>query len=188
LRVREYPEFNLLRVPVVLKVKPENRHNADEEGIAEGAGSNGIVLGPEGRKLVTRKNNGGKVWTSFLECTSATGKACPPLIIFKGKSVQQQWFKTLEGHENWEFTAKENGWTNNDVGLEWLKKVFIPHTKPSDPNEWRLLVVDGHRSHCTFEFMWKCFSNKVYIVYLPPHTSHVLQPLTHYLFAERLAT
>jgi 4-hydroxybenzoate polyprenyltransferase len=94
------PWFNLLHLPVILKIKPENHHNANEGGITKGARSNGIVLGPEGRKLVTRKSNGGKVWTSFLECISATGKACPPLVIFKGKSMQQQWFKTLEGHEN----------------------------------------------------------------------------------------
>jgi 4-hydroxybenzoate polyprenyltransferase len=81
------PWFNLFCLPVILKIKPENRYNADEGGIAEGAGSNGIVLGPEGRKLVTRKSNRGKVWTSFLECISATGKACPLLVIFKGKSV-----------------------------------------------------------------------------------------------------
>jgi hypothetical protein len=47
------PWFNLLRVPASPKVKPESRHNADEGGIAEGTGSSGIVLGPEGRKIVT---------------------------------------------------------------------------------------------------------------------------------------
>jgi len=177
------PWFNLLRLPAVLNIKPENRHNADEGGIAEGTGSNGIVLGPKARKFVVRKSNGGKGWTSFMECISATGKACPPLVIFKGKSVQQQWFKTLEGHEDWEFTATDNGWTNNAVALEWLQKIFIPWTKPTDQKEWRLLVVDGHKSHCTFEFMWECFSNKVYVVYLPPHTSHVLQPLDLGVFA-----
>jgi hypothetical protein len=79
------PWFNLLRLPVVLKVKPENRHNADEGGIAEGAGSNGIVLGPEGRKLVTRKSNGGKVWTSFLEWYLCHGQSLPSTYYLQGK-------------------------------------------------------------------------------------------------------
>jgi hypothetical protein len=50
-------------------------------------------------------------------------------------------------------------------------------------NEWRLLVVDGHKSHCTFEFMWECFSNKVYVVYLPLYMLHMLQPLDLGVFA-----
>jgi 4-hydroxybenzoate polyprenyltransferase len=149
----------------------------DEGGVAEGEGTNGIAIGPEGRKVIARKSNGSRVWTSFIECISATGKACPPLVIFKGQSVQQQWFKSLEGYDNWEFTATKNGWTDNVVALEWLQKIFIPSTAPKDPKQWRLLVVDGHKSHATLDFMWECFSNKIYVVYLPPHTSHVLQPL-----------
>jgi 4-hydroxybenzoate polyprenyltransferase len=31
--------------------------------------------------------------------------------------------------------------------------------------------------------MWQCFSNKIYVVYLPPHTSHILQPLDLGVFA-----
>jgi len=169
--------FAIFRLPAIAKIKPENRHNADEGGIAEGDGLNGIVLGPAGRRVVIKRSNGSRVWTSFIECISATGKACPPLIIFKGKTVQQQWFKSLEGLQHWEFTATPNGWTNNDIALEWLKKIFIPQTEPREPNEWRLLVLDGHKSHTIYDFMWLCFMSKIYCVYLPPHTSHVLQPL-----------
>jgi hypothetical protein len=81
------PWFNLLCLLAVLKIKPKNRYNADKGGIAKGAGSNGIVIGLEARKLVYRKSNGSKVWISYLEYISATGKACPPLVIFKGKHV-----------------------------------------------------------------------------------------------------
>jgi 4-hydroxybenzoate polyprenyltransferase len=63
------------------------------------------------------------------------------------------------------------------IALEWLRRVFIPQTKPIDPNEWRLLVIDGHHTHTTIAFMWECFTNQIYIVFLPAHTSHVLQPL-----------
>ena len=63
------------------------------------------------------------------------------------------------------------------IAIEWLRRVFIPQTAPSDPNEWRLLVIDGHHTHTTIDFMWKCFSNKIYIVFLPAHSSHILQPL-----------
>ena len=44
-----------------------------------------------------------------------------------------------------------------------------------ESGDWRLLV-DNHSSHVTIEFMWICWSNNVYVVYMPPYTSHVLQP------------
>ena len=100
--------FAIFRLPAIAKIKPENRHNADEGGIAEGDGLNGLVLGPAGRKVVIKRSNGSRVWTSFIECISAIGKACPLLVIFKGKSVQQQWFKSLKGLQHWEFTASPN--------------------------------------------------------------------------------
>jgi DDE superfamily endonuclease len=37
--------------------------------------------------------------------------------------------------------------------------------------------MDGHGSHQTDDFMWECFQNDVFALFLPAHTSHVLQPL-----------
>ncbi|KAF7520283.1 hypothetical protein G7054_g12829 [Neopestalotiopsis clavispora] len=83
---------------------------------------------------------------------------------------------------SWRFTATDNGWTSDPTALEWLQKVFIPFTQPNDPQEARLLVLDGHGSHETTEFMYTCFENKIHLIFLPPHASHVLQPLDQSVF------
>jgi hypothetical protein len=54
--------------------------------------------------------------------------------------------------------------------------MFEPETRPQN-NEWRLLIVDGHGSHTTIDFLWYCKQNKIHLLFLPAHTSHVLQPL-----------
>ena len=59
-----------------------------------------------------------------------------------------------------------------EAGLAWLDQIFLPQTAVED--QYRLLLIDGHRSHATFEFMWKCYENKVVVFYLLPHSSHVL--------------
>jgi DDE superfamily endonuclease len=119
-----------------------------------------------------------------LECISATGVPLPPLVMFKGKSVQQQWFpEDLRPFQGWEFTATDNGWTTDKTAVEWLEKIFIPLTQPSRPEEKRLLVLDGHGSHETTDFMYLCFQRNIHLLYLPPHTSHVLQPLDLSVFS-----
>ncbi|KAK8007059.1 hypothetical protein PG989_001049 [Apiospora arundinis] len=117
----------------------------DETGILEGRGSNGFVLGSSETRLIRKKQPGSRAWTSLLEFISATGNALPPLVRYKGKTVQQQWFPLdPTPYKAWKFTATENGWTSDPSAVEWLQKVFIPSTQPTDPKEARLLVLDGH--------------------------------------------
>jgi 4-hydroxybenzoate polyprenyltransferase len=153
----------------------------DESGIMEGLGANGLVVGSAQRRSIQKKQPGSHSWTSFIECISATGNALLPLVIFKGKSVQQQWFPLLlKQYKGWKFTATENAWTSDETAIEWLETVFLPQTMTSEP---RLLILDGHGSHETTDFMYLCYQNNVHLLFLPPHTSHVLQPLDLSVFS-----
>jgi len=178
------PWFNNFFLPEIQAIKPENRYNMDEAGIMEGLGENVLVVGNAEKRSVQKKTPGSRVWTSFIECVSATGTFLPPLVIFKGKSVQQQWVtQDLSTFRNWQFAATKNGWTSDQTAVGWLEKVFIPRTQPSDPSERRLLVLDGHGSHETVDFMYLCYQHKIHLLFLPPHTSHVLQPLDLSVFS-----
>ena len=173
-----------LRVPFVTAILPANRYNMDEFGLMEGQGVNGLVVGSAHTRAIQQKTPGSRAWTSFIECISATGSALPPAVIFKGKSVQQQWFLTdKDDLRGWLFTSTDKGWINQAVALQWLEQIFIPYTQPEDPTQQRLLVLDGHNSHTTVEFMWLCHSNNIHVIYLPAHTSHVLQPLDLSIFS-----
>ena len=76
----------------------------------------------------------------------------------------------------WLYTTSKNGWTSNEIGLEWLQRIFIPETGAGD-GQHRLLILDGHGSHVTVDFMWICKQHQIQLLYLPAHSSHVLQPL-----------
>ena len=79
--------FPRLSLPNIMAIKPNNRWNMDESGIMEGFGSNGLVIGSSDRRSIQKKQPGSRAWTLFIECISATGRALPPLVIFKRKSV-----------------------------------------------------------------------------------------------------
>ncbi len=49
-------------------------------------------------------------------------------------------------------------------------------------HECRLLIVDGHNSHFSTEFIKFCSKKNIELFCLPPHTTHILQPLDVGLF------
>ncbi|RYP58006.1 hypothetical protein DL769_009155 [Monosporascus sp. CRB-8-3] len=177
--------FERFALPEIKAIKWRNRYNADEMGVMEGMGENAFVLGEAFRKRILLKDAFKRGWITIIACVSADGRSLLPFVIFSGVDVQQQWFPDSddEAYENWYFTTLENGWTSTEIGLKWLREVFIPNTKPEDPDEWRLLVIDGHNSHTTEEFMWMCLQNKIYIIFLLFYASHVFQPLDVGVFA-----
>ncbi len=78
-----------------------------------GLGVNGLVIGSsEGSPgSVPVKTDHQRSWTSFIECVSAAGQVLEPLIIFKAKTIQDQWFhsRILEEYPLWEVTNSKNG-------------------------------------------------------------------------------
>jgi len=171
--------FDRLDNPQIKDIPPRFWFNPDEVGVMEGIGSNSTVIGESSRSKIISKEHQDRTWATVIECISATGQCLNPLFIFAGKNAQQQWFPHEETHDydSWHFTTSDSGWTNDEIALSWLRTIFLPETKPQDPEQWRVLVLDGHGSHRTEMFMQECFFNKVWVVYLPAHSSHVLQPL-----------
>jgi len=82
------PWFNLFKIPEIKAIRPENRYNKDKAGIIEGLRTNSLIIGTSKHKALKKKKARGRTWTSFIKCISATSQFLPPLMIFKGKSVQ----------------------------------------------------------------------------------------------------
>jgi DDE superfamily endonuclease len=55
--------------------------------------------------------------------------------------------------------------------------VFEKHTAHCTKGNYRLLILDGHGSHVTLEFDLFCKEYSIIILCMPPHSSHLLQPL-----------
>jgi hypothetical protein len=107
------------------------------------------------------------------------GKHIPPFIIFAGKVLISTWFE-LGIPCNWVIQVSPNGWTSNNLALDWLKH-FNMHAKPV--GAYSLLITDGHKSHCSLAFQDYCKENKIIALCMPPHSLHLLQPLDVACFA-----
>ena len=55
--------------------------------------------------------------------------------------------------------------------------------RPRDKGKFRLLIMDGHGSHFAPGFDRLCSENGIIATGMPPHSSHLLQPLDECCFA-----
>ncbi|XP_044724308.1 DDE superfamily endonuclease domain-containing protein [Hirsutella rhossiliensis] len=78
----------------------------------------------------------------------------------------------------------QTGWTNHELGKEWLIGVFDRFTKEKARNgrDYRLLITDGHSSHVNMDFLEWCDQHRIIVAVFPPHSTHRLQPLDVSLF------
>jgi hypothetical protein len=175
-------EFYTLYERIVreFNIQPCNMWNMDEHGIALGVCANSYVLGSSENKRSYVKSPESREWVSIIEVVSPIGGFIRPLVIFKGIAPQTTHFP--DDTPDWRYTSSANGWTTNAKGLSWLKTMFDPETRPQN-DAWRLLIMDGHGSHTAIKFLWHCKQNKIHLLFLPAHTSHVLQPLDLGVFA-----
>jgi hypothetical protein len=157
-----------------------NTWNMDEHGIALGVCTNSIVIGDASKRRSYVKSPEDREWVSIIETVSGTGGFIRPLVIFKGLAPQSTWFPV--NTPDYQYATSENGWTTNSHGLHWLQTIFEPETRPNT-GIWRLLVLDGHGSHTAIDFLWFCKQQQIYLLFLPAHASHVLQPLDLGVFA-----
>jgi hypothetical protein len=91
------------------------------------------------------------------------------------------WFDDLPS--NWRINISDNGWTTDQIGLEWLKTHFISNINSRTRGKYRMLILDGYGSHLTAEFDHICTENNIILVCMPLYSLHLLQPLDVGCFA-----
>ncbi|EDN08447.1 conserved hypothetical protein [Histoplasma mississippiense (nom. inval.)] len=160
----------------------EDIYNFDEAGFAMGlCATTKVITSAEHYGRATLIQPGNREWVTAIESVNASGWAPPPYIILKGHNIQEGWFDGLP--EGWRLDVSPNGWTTDEIGIKWLTRLFIPAANPRRVGTHILLILDGHGSHLTPEFDQICSENKIIPLCMPPHSSHLLQPLDVGVFA-----
>jgi hypothetical protein len=158
-------------------VQESDIYNFDETGFMMGVISTAtVVTSSERVGRANLKQPGNREWVTVIQGVNATGWALPPFVVVKGVNILQSWFESTQLPHNWRVATSQNGWTTNEIGLEWIKH-FELHTQPRTIGGYRLLVLDGHESHHSADFELYCQEHNIITLCMPPHSSHLLQPL-----------
>ena len=182
--------FDLLHHKIT-KYNVEARHtyNMDEKGFLIGiTGRSKRVFSRrmwEKKEVRAAIQDGSREWITLLACVCADGSTLPPGLIYQAanSAVRSSWVEEIKAGEHLvHITSSSSGWTNHDIGLAWLEQVFDRYTKEKARRSYRLLILDGHGSHVTMDFIEYCDQNKILLAIFPPHSTHTLQPLDVVMF------
>ncbi|XP_061196712.1 uncharacterized protein LOC133204990 [Saccostrea echinata] len=74
-------------------------------------------------------------------------------------------------------TMTPSGWSNSEVFRSYMKNHFLKYVQGRDQSATILALYDGHRSHISLDLIDWAKNNNVILFVLPPHCSHILQPM-----------
>jgi hypothetical protein len=152
--------------------KPERIFNIDETGIS---------TEHQPPKLVCNTDTNPQAVTSprsplvtIIAGGNAIGNGIPPYFIFPGKRWNPEFLQNACVGSSGEMT--KNGWSNTEVFQNYVTKHFAKYANLSSDTP-TLLLYDGHKSHINLTLTQWAQRNNVILFVLPPHTSHLTQPL-----------
>jgi hypothetical protein len=147
--------------------------NFDETGFNIGVGRDQWIITREPKRQITGGFNTNREYATAIEAVSATGSTIAPVVILSAKLLLLRWFEIV-GDER--IAVTETGYLNNVLALQWIQ-LFNKLTKDSVKGTHRMLLCDQFGSHLTYEFVKYCEDHNIILFFLPPHSSHLLQPL-----------
>jgi hypothetical protein len=120
---------------------------------------------------------------TLLTAISAFGDSIPPLIISKNQTFEKVLLADRELYEGHDYTIRTAPKTfiTEVLFIDWLKTMFLPRiedlrakAKYAGPV---ILLLDGHSTHLTDHVVGYAGSERILIIRLVPHSSHLSQPL-----------
>ncbi|KAF8710189.1 DDE superfamily endonuclease, partial [Rhizoctonia solani] len=111
---------------------------------------------------------------TIIECICTDRYAMKPTFVHQPRDVGFWW----ENKEIGCCVSTENGWTSDNICKAWFTKVFLQTATQRQVLEAPIvLLLDGHGSHISTQILEAAFKNHMFIICLPPKTTHKLQPL-----------
>ena len=153
-----------------MKNSPTQIWNADEAGFAL-CPKTGRVLSVKTDKNVYGVTGDSKEQITCLCAASAAGEIIPPMQVFPGERF---WYNPMANCiPNAYFGHSTNGWIDTELFYGLLANHFVKKVQVRPV----VSLVDGHSSHIDLEVSKFCSENQILLYCLPPHSSHLLQPL-----------
>ncbi|XP_045194784.2 uncharacterized protein LOC123550419 [Mercenaria mercenaria] len=167
-----FTELKRILVKYDLEDKPNRIFNVDEKGLNTEHKPPKVVAGKFNKTQAV--TSGKSKTTTVIGCVNGIGQQVPPFYIFPGALMIDGLMEgSTPGSKG---TVSPTGWSNTEMFCQYMKDHLLKYL-PSRDNDYVLVLYDGHKSHCSLGLIEWAKSEKIILFVLPPHCSHILQPL-----------
>ena len=154
---------------------PERIYNVDESGVSTEHSPPKIVCAKE---AAAQSVTSPKTYNVTISGGgSALGNHIPPYYVFQSKRWSNELLDGAAAGSDGEMSRK--GWSNSAVFYNYLEHHFVTYTSITDTqgDQKTLILYDGHKSHEQLTLTDWAKKHNVILFVLPPHSSHLTQPL-----------
>ncbi|VDI00073.1 Hypothetical predicted protein [Mytilus galloprovincialis] len=169
-----YKELGTIMTKNNLHKQPHKIFNMDESALqtehSPGKIVHDIVVKPQSVTSPRSAN------VTIIGAGNAIGNAVPPYYVFPGVKFDRALLLdgTPPGSDG---QCSKSGWSNSEIFKMYLEKHFLKYVSHDVSGTPLLILFDGHRSHVSLTLQDWAESKNIILFILPPHCSHILQPL-----------
>jgi len=161
--------------------------NVDETAIQYGDGKRLKVLAERGARQVHCRAPVSTQHVSTLFAVNAEGRRSPVTFVLPtGKTPLEFWCAIRDVRQDeWMTVCEKKGFVNRDTFRTWLRRFadwLDNNVRIDNPDEHHLLILDQCSAHASLEIYKLAQMRNIVLYYLPPHTTHVTQPVDVGLF------
>ena len=169
-----FPELRTVLRQNNLMEAPERIYNKDETAISMEHALPKIVCSSETNPQAVTSPRQSNV--TIIAGANATGNSIPPFYIIPGKRWCDEFLDGAPAGSAREMSG--TGWSNTGVFEYNVTEHLARHAKIAENNNQSILIMyDGHKSHLSLTLTEWARKRNVILFVLPPHTSHLTQPL-----------
>ena len=175
-----YKELGTILTKHNLRNKPQNIFNIDETGVSTEHNPPKVVCNSNTKLQNITSPRSSNV--TIIAAGNALGNSVPPYYVFPGQRWNPDFLSGACPGADGEMSKK--GWSNSQVFQKYVPKHFATFVKLSDDksSDHTLILYDGHKSHISLTLSDWARKHNVTLFVLPPHSSHVTQPLNVAVF------
>lgn len=133
------------------------------------------------KKIITRRGskhperimNTTKSSTSIMFAASGDGKLLPAYVVYKAQHIYSSW--EIGGPRGTRYNRTQSGWFDINTFEDWVNTVALPYLNKLEGR--KVLLSDNLASHISVDVIKKLKENNIDMIFLPPNSTHLAQPL-----------